>query len=105
MLKVDIDTQVPLPSLLAGTQLVDWAQLAYVDAENKASTNAEVAIAVVDEQAMRDFLEASLTSRFAVRTTSGGAAAIEILEGEEFDLVLSDVRMPGGDGLTVTPGK
>ena len=54
MLKVDIDTQMPLPSLLGGTQLVDWAQLAYVSRGNKAGTKAEVAIAVVDEEAMRE---------------------------------------------------
>ncbi len=54
MLKVDIDTQMPLPSVLGGTQLVDWAQLAYVSRAHKAGAKAEVAIAVIDEEAMRE---------------------------------------------------
>jgi DNA-binding NtrC family response regulator len=59
---------------------------------------------VDDEQAMRDFLEASLGGRYEVRTAAHGVEALAILEREEMDLVLSDVRMPGGDGLRLLAG-
>ncbi len=56
-------------------------------------------LVVDDEHAMRDFLSASMASRYRVRTAHHGEEAIAILKEQPFDLVLSDVRMPGGDGL------
>ncbi len=56
-------------------------------------------LVVDDEHAMRDFLSASMASRYRVRTAHHGEEAIAILKEQSFDLVLSDVRMPGGDGL------
>ncbi len=56
-------------------------------------------LVVDDEHAMRDFLSASMAARYRVRTAPNGEAAIAILKEHAFDLVLSDVRMPGGDGL------
>jgi DNA-binding NtrC family response regulator len=58
-------------------------------------------LVVDDEQTMRDFLNASLTGRFGVRTAANGVQAMELLRKRTCDLVLSDVRMPGGDGLTL----
>ncbi|MCP4293669.1 MAG: sigma-54-dependent Fis family transcriptional regulator [bacterium] len=54
---------------------------------------------VDDEHSMRDFLESSLTSRFTVFSASNGRDGFKILKKEKIDLVLSDVQMPGGDGL------
>ena len=34
-------------------------------------------------------------------TASSGAESIRILESEQVDLVLSDLRMPGGDGIDI----
>jgi DNA-binding NtrC family response regulator len=56
-------------------------------------------LVVDDEHTMRDFLSASMASRYRVRTAQHGEEAIAILKDQRFDLVLSDVRMPGGDGL------
>ena len=56
-------------------------------------------LVVDDEKTMRDFLTASMTGKYEVVSASGGRAAAAILKRESFDLVLSDVRMPGGDGL------
>jgi DNA-binding NtrC family response regulator len=58
-------------------------------------------LVVDDEHTMRDFLNASLTGRYTVRTASDGTEALALLREQPVDLVLSDVRMPGGDGLTL----
>ena len=57
-------------------------------------------ILVVDDQAelsslIEDILEAS---GYQVETAPDGAAALERLERDRFDLILSDVHMPGLDG-------
>jgi two-component system, NtrC family, response regulator AtoC len=56
-------------------------------------------LVVDDEQTMRDFLSASLQSRFTVHTACSGPQALQILKNEDINLVLSDVQMPGGGGL------
>ncbi len=38
---------------------------------------------------------------FAVATASGGVQALELLRQREFDLLISDLRMPGMDGITL----
>jgi len=58
-------------------------------------------LVVDDEHTMRDFLTASMTEKYQVRTASDGKKAMELLREEQVDLVLSDVRMPGGDGLSL----
>jgi DNA-binding NtrC family response regulator len=52
-----------------------------------------------DEKTMRDFLEASLAPRFEVATARNGSDALTQLRDGRFDLVLSDVQMPGSGGL------
>jgi DNA-binding NtrC family response regulator len=37
-----------------------------------------------------------------VRCVNDGAAALQLLSSETFDLVISDVQMPGCDGLSLT---
>ena len=56
-------------------------------------------LVVDDEQTMRDFLSASLGPRFNVRTAASGTSALAELKAQKFDLVLSDVQMPGRGGL------
>ncbi len=58
-------------------------------------------LVVDDEHTMRDFLTASMVGKYQVRTASDGKEAMELLRRQPADLVLSDVRMPGGDGLTL----
>lgn len=55
---------------------------------------------VDDEQSMRDFLTILLQKEgYQVETRADGAAAIRCLEENRFDLVISDIRMPGIGGL------
>jgi two-component system response regulator PilR (NtrC family) len=55
-----------------------------------------------DETAIRESLTEVLRDEgYVVTPTADGAAAIAALDTQEFDLVISDLRMPGADGLTV----
>ena len=58
-----------------------------------------VVLVVDDEQSMRDFLEASLGSRFRVKTADCVDKALEVLKSVTVDLVLSDIQMPGRGGM------
>ena len=58
---------------------------------------------VVDDDALsREFLtEAVAAAGYDVRSAADGDEAVRILEREESDLVLTDLRLPGKDGLQV----
>jgi two-component system, NtrC family, response regulator AtoC len=58
-------------------------------------------LVVDDEQTMRDWLQAALAGRYDVRVAGDGAAALAALARAPADIVLSDVRMPGRDGLAL----
>ncbi len=53
-----------------------------------------------DELSMREFLQILLTKEgYSVSTAGEGAKAIQLVEQENFDLVISDIKMPGMSGL------
>ncbi len=56
---------------------------------------------VDDEKGTRDVLARYLGRRFAVTAAEDGAVALELLKKRDFDLVLTDLRMPGADGMSV----
>ena len=58
---------------------------------------------VVDDNEMnRDLLSRRLGKKgHRVETADGGAAALEMIAAEQFDLVLLDIMMPGIDGMEV----
>ena len=61
----------------------------------------DINILLVDDEA--DFVE-TLTKRFRIRkiqvaSASNGPDALKLLEGQEFDVAILDVRMPGMDGM------
>lgn len=59
-------------------------------------------LVVDDEQIVRDVLLVTLASSgYEVESAPDGARAIELLRTAPFDLLITDVRMPGVDGLTV----
>jgi two-component system, NtrC family, response regulator AtoC len=60
-------------------------------------------LVVDDEASLRHLLTVILTDRgYQVRAVGGAAAALEELKARDFDVVLTDVRMPGGDGIALT---
>ena len=60
-----------------------------------------LSILVVDDEAnMRHMLNALLTRNgYSVEQAASGTEALELLGRRDFDYILSDVRMPGMDGL------
>jgi DNA-binding response OmpR family regulator len=59
-------------------------------------------LVVDDDSDIRSFLSEKLkSSGYEVAIASSGQMAIEILRREIFNLIISDFRMPGGDGLSI----
>jgi two-component system response regulator PilR (NtrC family) len=59
-------------------------------------------LVVDDEQSMREFLSICLArAGYQVACASGGAQAIELLDKRDFDLVVTDLTMPGTGGMEV----
>lgn len=54
---------------------------------------------VDDERNTRDGLRRALSREYDVYTAESAAAALHLFEENHFDLMLSDVRMPGEDGI------
>jgi excisionase family DNA binding protein len=59
-------------------------------------------LVVDDEEAVRDLIAKTLTmADYEVNCASDGQAALDALKDTDFDLLITDLRMPGMDGLTV----
>src|SRR5438105_2414709 len=59
-------------------------------------------LVVDDEQAVRDLLAKTLTmADYEVDTAGDGPAALDRLRAVEYDLLITDLKMPGMDGLSV----
>jgi two-component system response regulator PilR (NtrC family) len=57
-------------------------------------------LVVDDERSMQEFLEIFLRGEgYAVVTAGDVASARAMLENDDFDVVISDIQMPGGSGL------
>jgi len=54
---------------------------------------------VDDEKPSREGLRAALEDRYDVYLAEDAKSASELLESEKFDVLLTDLRMPGDDGL------
>ncbi len=67
----------------------------------KSSAAAKPSILIIDdEQSMRDLLHADLRLRdFAPHCVAAAQAAFEALERQDFEAVLTDLKMPGIDGI------
>src|SRR5215469_12656214 len=54
---------------------------------------------VDDEKSTRDGLRAALEERYDVYVADDAKSAMELMESESFDVLLTDFRLPGEDGL------
>lgn len=64
-------------------------------------TSKATILVVDDEKSTRDALGRALRGEYAVFLAENAAAALSVLEKESVDVMLSDVRMPGEDGLSL----
>jgi DNA-binding NtrC family response regulator len=60
-----------------------------------------VVLIVDDEKSARDGLVRALRREYRVFAAEDGTTALEILSAQKVDVLLSDVRMPGMDGITL----
>jgi excisionase family DNA binding protein len=59
-------------------------------------------LVVDDEEAVRDLIAKTLTmADYQVDTASDGQGALDQLKDTDFDLLITDLKMPGMDGLNV----
>ncbi|MDY6990205.1 MAG: sigma-54 dependent transcriptional regulator [Thermodesulfobacteriota bacterium] len=62
-------------------------------------------LVVDDDRGMREFLEIMLTQEgYRVRCASGGQEALSLCKKHEFDLVITDLKMPKVDGIDFLKG-
>ncbi len=54
---------------------------------------------VDDEKPSREGLRSALEERYDIYLAEDAKSAVELLESEKFDVLLSDLRLPGEDGL------
>lgn len=64
-------------------------------------TNMPKLLLADDERNTREALARYLRNRFEITLASDGSEAVNLLKHQDFDLVLTDLRMPGGDGMSV----
>ena len=60
-----------------------------------------IILLVEDNSDIRDFIIASLGKDYGFLTAEEGRAALELLKTEKIDLVITDIVMPGMDGVTL----
>jgi two-component system NtrC family response regulator len=58
-------------------------------------------LVVEDEVKMRRILEVNLRDRYNVLLASNGEEALNIVKGNDVNLILTDMKMPGKDGLSL----
>ncbi|WP_372845655.1 sigma-54-dependent transcriptional regulator [Pontiella sp.] len=63
--------------------------------------NKPTVLIVDDEKSARDGLVRALRRDYLVFAAENGASALEVLAAQKIDVLLSDVRMPGMDGITL----
>ena len=56
---------------------------------------------VDDERSTLDAMCRFLKRRFEVTGAGAGAEAVKLIAGNDYDLILTDLRMPGTDGMKV----
>jgi DNA-binding NtrC family response regulator len=67
--------------------------------------SAEKVLVVDDEQSMTQFLGIVLRKEgFQVTTVNSGREALEKVKAEAFDVVITDIKMPGMDGIQLLQG-
>jgi two-component system, NtrC family, response regulator PilR len=78
-----------------------WCRYAHGVAEQRMSDKAKILV-VDDEVSIVEVLKGILRRQgYRVKAAGSGEEAMEVLRGEPFDLLISDIRMGGMDGLAL----
>jgi two-component system response regulator AtoC len=56
-------------------------------------------LVVEDEKNIRESLDIALSDKYQVKTAGSAEAALPLIESEHFDLLITDIRMPGRSGI------
>ncbi|HKP46726.1 MAG TPA: HD domain-containing phosphohydrolase, partial [Pyrinomonadaceae bacterium] len=79
-------------------------QYATARASNAPATDPRARILIVDdEDDIGEFMRLILSKNFECAVASSAASALRLVQEKKFDVVFSDVNMPGIDGLQLTP--
>jgi two-component system response regulator AtoC len=54
---------------------------------------------VEDEINIRESLEIALLGRYEIKTAASAELAVPLIESEQFDMLITDIRMPGRSGI------
>lgn len=84
---------------VAEEPVADDSSVQGLGGSNATQTEQPALLVVEDNTDMRDYLIAMLSPQFQTFAAANGALALEILEQQKIDLVLSDVMMPELDGI------
>ena len=83
-------------------QAAAQAEIAGAGAERPAGTATARVLVIDDEEEIRELLNEFLSAAgMEVATVAGGREALHRLQGEHFDVVVCDLRLPGMDGAAV----
>jgi len=75
----------------------------YNNIEETGTANPKRVLVVDDDNALREMLDQLLTvSKFKVKSVDNGREPLDLFMNELFELVLTDVQMPGMDGWELT---
>lgn len=81
---------VPVPLSADGQNLSDKGHL---------GDSRKAILVIDDEQSIALLLGELLENKYEVARMSNGVEALEAMAGREFDLIISDIKMPGMDGM------
>ena len=74
-----------------------------VESEQKHTVDSSLLVLVVDdEEGLREVIQDGITfAGYRHAGASGGIEALELLKSQSFSHLITDIRMPAGDGITL----
>ena len=78
--------------------LMQWKQME-MKMEMEEAPRARILV-IDDDPLVLDFVKSALSEEdYAIHTVTGGREAVEVAKAQKFDLAITDLRMPGMDGV------
>ena len=100
---ISVSDNQPVGSIFTITMPVSHGDGSFVTTPadiTKEPSPCDKSILIVDDnQDMLSFISSCMKEDYQVHTASDGAAALDVLQREQIDLIVSDVMMPGIDGF------